>query len=448
MKTIGLCLAALALATSPALAEDPPVTVSTIAELRAALASAVPGQRIVALAGDYPVSTPLVVPDGVTLVGEGVMQLDEAGLPAGFGSGPRTRLRAAATLVGDILTLHNGVTVQGLTVEDVLRGTRLRGNVVVVSSRWPGDTVAANVVECELIDPNTAGAVPLTIPHNVIPSGPSGRVFLAITRNPNQGADPPPHADSVVSASLKRSLIKGVTNGIAVFAINFAPRGAVDVKLEGNVIGGGLDADGGVCRPDAVVDSVVNIESHGNWYRSDGTQANPYGWLLHGGSTAPPNVNFGAGVPSSERNRLHMSSVDDRITGFVISVAAIAGERYTPLAGPPNDNRLNVEMVGTRMTGLSADLTLFGAVADGKYPPGNGNVLRMVLRDVERVPLPPDQESNFAGNAYVDEVAPPDYPGTGNRVNIAGNTTAFRRTDPSMAVPPAEVFSSSDDGGE
>lgn len=69
--------------------------------------------------GSYNVSQPLVVPDGATLEGEGVMRVDDSGLPTGFDEGTRTTLAMTANTAGDILTLGDGATVRRIAIEDL-----------------------------------------------------------------------------------------------------------------------------------------------------------------------------------------------------------------------------------------------------------------------------------------------------------------------------------------
>src|SRR5258706_6780534 len=85
--------------------ENNAIIVSNSTELIAALAPENAGRRIHVRAGDYSVTQPLTVPDGVTLEGEGVMLFDGAGLPAGFANGTRTTLTVTANTPGNVLTL-------------------------------------------------------------------------------------------------------------------------------------------------------------------------------------------------------------------------------------------------------------------------------------------------------------------------------------------------------
>src|SRR3954447_15367549 len=60
------------------------IDVTSAAELVAALVPENAGRRILLHAGSYDIDQTLVVPDGATLEGEGVMQLDDERLPTGL----------------------------------------------------------------------------------------------------------------------------------------------------------------------------------------------------------------------------------------------------------------------------------------------------------------------------------------------------------------------------
>ena len=118
-ETLACSGAALVLlAASQAFAEQKPeITVSTATELIEAL-SAEPGARKIRLrAGRYTLAAPLTVPDGVELAGEGVMQLDPDGLPAGFVAGTETALVAGEQLQGNVVILGDGTLLRGVRIE-------------------------------------------------------------------------------------------------------------------------------------------------------------------------------------------------------------------------------------------------------------------------------------------------------------------------------------------
>jgi len=421
MRTAILCLALIAVAVPRAHAL-PPIVVSSASELQAALLPANAGRTIVVRAGDYEVSQPLVVPEGATLTGEGVMNLGEAGLPVGFRDGTRTMLRAAATLVGDILTLGHGTRLSRLAIEDQPGRS---GNLLVVSSRRAGDVVSASIEECELVNHNAPGSGF---------NGPTGRGLLVITRNPRQLSLPAPHEGSSIAVLMRFSIARSPAGGTGVFAINFAPHAQVSVDLERNVIGGGLDAHGGVSRPVSVVGSATRIGSRGNLYRTDSGNAD-VGWFLGGGSGPPIPLAVG----SASSNLLAIDSTEDRIEGFHYGINAAAATRWfrPPIAGTSDENRATLSLRGTRIASSIADLVLFGAIAPSQtVTPGDGNVLHVELRGVAG--------SGASGNMYAHVVGPagvlsPPLSGYGNRVEIEGNAVSLLRRgiDP---PPPTDMF--------
>jgi len=404
----------------------PPIVVSSASDLQGAVVPANSGRTILVLAGDYEVSQTLVVPDGATLVGEGVMKLAEGGLPAGFRTGTRTTLRSAATLLGDIVNLGNGATLSRLAIEDL--PARLGGNLVVVSSRRPDDVVSATVDDCELFNPNGAG-----IGFN----GPSGRGLLVITRNPLQLNPPAPHAGAVVAVQMRGSIVHSPGNGTGIFAINFAPNAEISVDLQRNVIGGGLDASGGVSRPVSVVGAATRISSRGNLYRGDNDESPAdVGWRLNGGS-GPPVAVFTVG--STSDNLLSMDSTEDRIEGFNYGIHAWGGERFfgPPTAGTSDRNRTELLLRGTSIESLLGDLLLFGAVAPSQdVAPGDGNVLHAQLRGVGGSGAPDNLYANVIGPGGVLNG---DVAGFSNRLRIDGNRVSVLRRGVTPP-PPAEFF--------
>ena len=419
---------------------EPGIIVSNSVELVAALVPENAGRRIRVRAGDYSVTQPLTVPDGVTLEGEGVMLFDGAGLPTGFADETRTTLTVTANTPGDVLTLGNGVTVRGIAIEDL--AGRI-GNSIGVVSRDAGDQVSANIDEIEIVNPNA---------HAIVPSGPSGCGIAVLTLNPNLGADPPPHTGAAIAARVTRSLIRSLSTGTGcgLFAFNFAPLGSVSVALEGNVVGGGIIASGGVSVPDAVHDSRTTIQSQRNLYRNDSPDhcaPQRLGWNVQGGSGVPAPLVIG----ETARNALRIHSLDDRIEGFTTGVFAAGGRRFfaLPTAGPTTDNSADLELIGTTVTTPSCggasfvtDFRLAGAiVTSASLVPGDGNTLRAVMRGVTG--------SGLRSNVYADVLGPtgPVIPttGTGNRIEIAGSLQAFTRTNRAIDPAPAPEFFSNED---
>jgi hypothetical protein len=401
------------------------IEVTTTPELLAALAPENAGQRIRLRAGTYDIDRPIAIPDGVTLEGEGRMLTDDAGLPSGFGSGAHATLRMAANVPGDMLTLGSGVTIERLEVVDLAGRS---GNVVAVYSRHAGDQVTASIRETEIVNVN-AGFYGLYIQ----------------TRNLNLGGDPPPHEGAAIAVQMTGSLVGSAVGGRGVFAFNFAPLARVAVSLADNVLGG-ITANGGVSLPDAVHDSEVRIESHGNLYRNeagDPCAAPVIGWNLSGGSGAPVPVP----AAGTSRNSLRMHSVGDRIEHFTTAILASGSRRYfgAPLAGESTDNSADLELVNATLETPSCggapfvrDLDLMGAYsASDVLAPGSGNTLRVAIRGVTgsgpRLNLYAD-----AGGASAP--LPTSNQGTGNRLVVVGSPEAFARTNRQIDPAPAPEF--------
>ena len=412
------------------------IVVSNTAELEAALTPANAGRLIQIRAGLYNLTELLHVPDGVTLEGEGVMQLGDAKLPTGFEAGTRTTLRMTVNAPGDLLTLGSGVTVRKLAIEDLAGRT---GNAIGIVSRNAGDSLHVILDENEISNPNA---------HTIVPAGPAGCGVAIVTQNPNLGSAPSPHDGSAMSVRITRSLIRSATTGIGcgVFAFNFASLSSVSVAMTGNVVGGGLIASGGVSRPDAVHNSMTSIQSQRNFYLNESPNfclPTRSGWNLQGGSGTP--VPFVIGT--TEGNSLRIHSQDDRIHGFTTAVLATAGRRFfgLPTAGPSSDNQIDMEVIGTTISTpscgagtLVADFRLAGAlVSNASLAPGDGNTLRAVIRGVTG--------SGVRSNLYADVLGPtgpvaPAFQGTGNRLEIAGSLRAFEQTNTAVEPAPAAEF--------
>lgn len=413
------------------------IVVGTAAELVSALAPENAGRRILVRAGTYAIDALLTVPDGVTLEGEGVMQFDGAGLPAGFGAGAHTTLVMSSDAPGDMLSLGDGVTIRALQIED--RPGRV-GNVIGVGSRDAGDRVSATIAESEIINPNPIGAGP---------NGSVGYGLMITTRNPNLGAAPAPHEGAAIATRMVHSLVRSPAAGGSLFAFNFAALGNVSVTLTGNVLGGEVTANGGVSRPDAVHDATVVIESQRNLYRDD--VADPCapvvrplsGWNLTGGSGPPAPLP----VAETARNSLRVHSVDDRIERFVNGVFATGSRRFFGTAGPSTGNSIDLQLLGTTIStpacgGATIDIALIAADApfSDALAPGNGNTLRAVIQGVTGSGLRANQYGNAMG---LSGSLPAALQGTGNLLQIVGNLNAFVQTNRQIdPLPGAEFFTS------
>ena len=397
----------------PAVAGQPRV-VNSVPQLIEALQPGNEGRHIRIQRGDYAVDQPLVVPDGITLEGDGVMVIGPDGLPTGFEPGTESTLRVSGGFSGHMLTLGHGSVIRGLRVVDLANPAApplaRSGNVVFVGSRAPADTIAASVVECEIVSPNRGGFTD---------DGPIGHGIAAVTLNPALGSAPAAHEDAQLSVSVRRSIVRANT-GAAVFANNFAARSRVTLRLEGNRFEGYLVAGGGVSRPDAVTGSVTSVESRRNLYTRAGFDR--HGWLLVGGSTSPHFLD--AAIPGASGNRLHLESVDDRIEGFRYGIQAAAARRLSAQSAPLDDNHVDLRLQGTRIVtpGESdADFVLQAALSEtgqaggpGEFPAGDRNVLRLEMSGVTG--------SGSRQNVFAEVVGPvqPANFGTGNRLEIVG----------------------------
>ena len=393
----------------------PDIIVTTAADLMAALSPPNAGAQILVRAGDYDLSQALTVPDQATLVGEGVMGFDESGLPTGFEASGRTLLRATAALAGDVLTLGDGATLRGLVIEDL--AGRPVGNPVAVVSRGAGDFISAHIEECEIINPNSS----------VGGQGLRGRGLVVVTRNPS-----PSHEGAVLRVQMTQSIVRSPGAGIGVFAINFASHTQINLDLESNVIGGGLNTAAGVGSPDAVTGASVTIQSRRNLYRSDSPVPTAIGWTLFGGADVPSRL---VASKASTFNSLQIHSEDDAIEAFATGISAAGARRFNELSEPMSSNSVDMDLHGTRLATTTTDLRLFGATSPGTdFAPGDENTLRVLVRQAAG--------SGPRANQYADSMTRSmGNLGTGNRLEIVGNANAFDQTNNDFVPsPPAEFF--------
>lgn len=394
------------------------IVVSSVAELQAALVAANAGSTILVEPGSYVIGAPLIVPDGVTLEGHGVMLGDD--LPTGFEAGTETRILAASGFVGDLLTLGDSVTLRGLILEDVVGRV---GNVITIGSSGAGSEIAASIDECEIRNPKATGTSP---------SGPSGRAIAIFTRIPA-------HDGSSLSLNLTRSIVRSTSSGDALFGINFAARSSIYLTLTGNVVVGTTTLTGGVARPAEVRESMIALTSKRNLYTGTGTTSLT-GLHLIGGSDVPV-PGFVAG--GSISNSMTFHSIQDRIEGFRTGILAVGGRRWNGTTGLSSDNRADLNLQGLHIATVgtgAADWKLHAAETGGGFLenlPGNGNVLRVVARGLTG--------SGTRLNSYRNVFGPalPANQGVGNRLEIVGNLQAFNKTNTAIdPAPPAEFFTS------
>jgi len=423
--------AALLAALSSAARAGDAIVVSTVEELKVALATADAGTKVVVRSGTYHVTETLHVPDGITLVGESTMLYTD-GRPVGLDPATATWIKATTAFAGDVLSLGDDVVVRRLGVEAAPGVAPNYGNVIGARSRKAGDWVSVTVAETQLVNPNPAG---------VSFRAPIGRSFLFITQDPEQGNPPAPHVGSTVQARIRNCVVQAPAAGSAVFAVNFASDSRIEVVLDNNNFQGNLDASGGTSRPALVSNSSTSIRSrHTAWAHPNPGAASPnaIGFLVVGGSTAPVGTTAG-GIS----NTTYINSTDDRIEGFPIAVRAIAGRRYNPGSGMCHNNaivlRLSDTVIQTPDTPTAADFNIVAAQSDlsggsSEYVPGDGNTLRFEASGLTA--------SGPRANVFADVRGPVNEAnfGSNNALQIAGNPDHFAQVNSGIEPPPAPAF--------
>ena len=400
------------------------IVVDSVGAMQAALAGADSGTRIIVRKGTYPVTAPLLIPDGVALEGEGIML--GGGLPTGFEPGTETRIVAAGPMADNLVTLGNGAQLKGLVIENAAGSL---GNVIWVASRTPGDTLAASMVECLVINPNS---------HGIGPQGPTGRAIVVLTRNPNLGADPPPHEGADITLQMHRSIVRSAANFSALFAINFAPRAQINLSLADNILGGGMDVTAGVSRPDEVTGSVIAVRSERNVYVAEEAPFPGTGINVFGGSGAPIP---GLATPGASSNSAYLHSKDDLIYGFQVGLNIRGGRRLSTLQGPNSGNSVDLQLLGlqvfTREMPGAADFVLRAAHSEASMPEfsaGDHNRIRVLITGATG--------SGARQNVYAASSGPllPENYGVGNRLEFIGTRVAFDHTNEAIEPAPPEQY--------
>ena len=413
------------------------IRVSNTDELVAALDPRSANRHIHILHGEYTITRPLVVPDGTLLEGDGVMQVVD-GLPVGFEPGTETTLRVASGFEGDLLTLGDGAVVRNLKFVDLATASgaapQRSGNVIVAGSRGPGDSLTAEIRDCEIINPH---------PSDAGLHGPTGHALVVLTRNPAQHEAPPPHEGATVAVRVARSILRAVGAGGAVFAINFAAHGNVSVGLYDNRLEGPLIATGGVSRPELVSNAITTVNSTHNLYVLPAGGSDRFAWQVIGGSSAHHFPGMGSAGASFNTASVH--SVDDRIVGFRIGILAAAGRRSLDSSGPVSDNHVELELDGTQVRTegeAAADFVLQGALSEDapevgrEFPAGDRNVLHVRMRGVTGSPT---ERDNQYGNVFGPSIEADR--GTGNRLAFDGTAGGFANANTDISVaPPADFF--------
>jgi len=196
------------------------------------------------------------------------------------------------------------------------------------------------------------------------------------------------------------------------------------------VIGGGLNATGGVGWPDAVTGASVTIQSRRNLYRSDSPLPTAIGWTLFGGADVPSPIIVSQ---ASTFNSLQIHSNDDTIEGFATGISAAGARRFGSLSEPMSSNSVDMNLHGTRLVTTTSDLRLFGAVSFAIVSTGDENTLHVVVSQATG--------SGPRANQYADSRTPSmGNLGTGNRLEIVGNANAFDQTNNGFVPPPPPEF--------
>jgi hypothetical protein len=405
--------------------------VSTVEELKSAMASADPGSKVLVRSGTYLVAETLHVPDGITLVGESRMRYVD-GRPVGLDPATASWIKATTAFAGEVLSLGDEVVVRRLGVESAAGVAPNYGNVIGARSRKAGDWVSVTIAESQLVNPNPAG---------VSFGAPIGRSLFFISQDPEQGNPPTPHVGSTIEARIRDCFVQAPAAGSAVLAINFASESRIDVVLDNNNFQGNLDASGGTSRPALTSNSSTTIRSRRTvWSHPDPQNASPnaIGFLIVGGSTAPVGTTAG-GVS----NTTYIVSTDDRIEGFPIAVRAIAGRRFNPGSGMCHHNtidlRLSDTVIQTPDTPTAADFHVAAAQSDlsggnSEYVPGNGNTLRFQASGI--------RASGPRANVFADVRGPVNEGnfGSNNALEVAGTPEHFATVNTGVEPPPAPEF--------
>jgi len=419
---------ALVLVANHAVAQPVEVTVETAAELREALEPGQGARTIRLLAGRYVLDAPLVVPDGVELVGVGVMRTDADGLPAGFAPGAATVLVATERFQGDVVTLGDRTRLQNLRVESPVASADkpAAGNLVVIASRRAGDRVKATLSECEIINHAQVG---------FSLAGPTGRTIAVLTRNP--GAGVPWHEGARVMVAIERSLVRSMTGIGSVFAINFASAGSIELDFERSRFEGSLGIVGGVARPDPVRGASTVLRSRGNLYVKDGGTEST-GWGILGASVAP-HAEIGGG--GSESSSVRVESQDDRIEGYRVGIQAAAGRLVAAMPGTVMRNRGELTLRGIRIRSVgegAADLSLHGALSESESGNETGPEAPMNAQgNVLRVSIQGSSGSGVRRNVYANAWLSGDADTAGrNRIEFAGSRAEFLESNADFAPAP------------
>jgi hypothetical protein len=133
-------------------------------------------------------------------------------------------------------------------------------------------------------------------------------------------------------------------------------------------------------------------------------------------------------------NDLRVWSLQDRIEGFSVGIYARAGRRNSPFSGAISGNDLTIDAVQLDLATTTSDLLLYGDFSSvNGMPAGDDNVLHLALVRATG--------SGTRNNQYAHSST---QLGTGNRLELPGNSVAFQRVNSNIRpAPPAQFFTSS-----
>ena len=412
----------------PVIGEPPPSTVDTTAELIIALNRAEPGDTITLRSQEYRVEVPLLVRDGVTLQGAGVMQ-PEQGLPVGFQTETKTTITASAGLKGNLLTLSDGSAFRGSFCKARCRLPRPNLSQRMARAAAGTSSPSPHVTWTTVSRQRSRSASSSTRSNQVAgPTGQRGARSSPTRATPNKA---PLHEDASVTVTVKRSIVDTPQDGKAVFAMNFASGGKVTIKLKQNVVRGPLDVIGGLSRPDAVVFATTTIDSKENLYLQSQSGADA-AWEIVGGSSPPPSVVAGLNS-NSDSNSARAESRNDKIKDFRVGIMAIGGRRLSRGGGTCSHNEVKLDLAKLTLAtkpppppaAAAADFDFEGARSLGSFSPGVGNVVHARVQQTTG--------SGRRDNHYADGP-------TGNQLVFVGTRRAFMRSNSIDPDPRAAFF--------
>ena len=437
-RFVASAAAALVLVANHAVAQSVEVTVRSAAELREALEPGQGARTIRLLAGRYVLDAPLVVPDGVELVGVGVMRTDADGLPQA--SHPEPRPCSSRPSASEATSSRWGTEHGCRTCASRVRPQTPTSHPPAISSSLhrgaAGDRVKATLSECEIINHTQVG---------FSLAGPTGRTIAVLTRNP--GAGVPWHEGARVMVAIERSLVRSMTGIGSVFAINFASAGSIELDFERSRFEGSVGIVGGVARPDPVRGASTVLRSRGNLYVKDGGTEST-GWGILGASVAP-HAEVGGG--RAESSSVRVESDDDRIEGYRVGIHAAAGRLVAGMPGTVMRNRGELTLRGIRIRSVgegAADLSLHGALSESESGNETGVEAPMNAQDnVLRVSIQGSSGGGLRRNVYANAWLSGDADTAGrNRLEIAGSRAEFLQSNADIApAPDARYFLTSAD---